>query len=102
MRVFLKEFREFIKDYKVVPLAIAFIIGAASTNLVQSIVNNLIMPLITPFIPNGAWQNAKLALGPIVIAWGALLSSVINFLIIALVVFLFAKYILREERVSKK
>jgi len=96
------EFKEFLKEYKIMPLAIAFIIGGAATTLIQSVVNNLIMPLITPFIPNGAWQTAKLNLGPIVISWGAFLSSIINFVIIAFVVFLIAKTLLKEDKVSKK
>lgn len=98
----LKEFKEFLKEYKVVPLAIAFIMGVAATALIQSVVNNLIMPLITPFIPGGAWQTATFSIGPIVIGWGALLGSVINFVIIAFVVFLVAKYLFKEEKVAKK
>jgi len=97
-----KEFAEFLKEYKVVPLAIAFVIGVAATALIQSIVNNLIMPLITPFIPRGAWQTAVLKLGPIVIGWGALVGAIINFIIIAFVVFLIAKIVLKEENVTKK
>ena len=99
---FLKEFKEFLKEYKVIGLAVAFIIGAAATDLVKSIVANVVMPLITPFIPNGAWETATFHMGPIVIAWGAFLSSLINFIIIAFVVFLIAKLILREEKVGKK
>ena len=98
----LHEFRDFLKEYKVVPLAVAFIIGVAATALIQSIVNNLIMPLITPFIPKGAWQTATLKLGPIVIGWGALLGAIINFVIIAFVVFIIAKAVLREKKVTKK
>jgi large conductance mechanosensitive channel len=98
----LKEFKEFLKEYKVVPLAIAFIMGVAATALIQSVVNNLIMPLITPFIPGGAWQTATFSLGPIVIGWGALLGAMINFVIIAFVVFLIAKYLFKEEKVTKK
>jgi large conductance mechanosensitive channel len=98
----IKEFKEFLKEYKVVPLAIAFIMGVAATTLIQSIVNNLIMPLITPFIPGGAWQSAKFSIGPIVIGWGALLGAVINFVIIAFVVFIIAKFLFKEEKVSKK
>ena len=60
------------------------------------------MPVITSFIPGGAWQTATLSLGPIVISWGAFLGSAINFLIIAIVVFMIAKKILKEEKVSKK
>ncbi|MBS3149255.1 MscL family protein [Candidatus Woesearchaeota archaeon] len=98
----LKEFKEFLKEYKVIPLSIAFIIGIAATSLIQSIVNNLIMPMITPFIPNGAWQTATFSLGPIIIGYGALLGAIINFIIIAFVVFIIAKIILKEEKVTKK
>ena len=94
----LKEFKEFLKEYKVIPLSIAFIIGIAATSLIQSIVNNLIMPMITPFIPNGAWQTATFSLGPIIIGYGALLGAIINFIIIAFVVFIIAKIILKEEK----
>lgn len=96
------EFKEFLKEYKVVGLAVALIIGLASTDLVKSVVNNLVMPIITPFIPKGAWETATFSIGSIVIGWGALLGSVINFIVIAWVVFLIAKYILKEEKVSKK
>ena len=98
----LKEFKEFLKEYKVVPLAIAFIMGVAATSLIQSVVNNLIMPLITPFIPGGAWQSATFSLGPIVMGWGALLGAIINFVIIAFVVFMIAKFLFKEEKVEKK
>lgn len=98
----LHEFRDFLKEYKVVPLAIAFIIGVASTALIQSIVNNLVMPIITPFIPGGGWQAATLKLGPIVIGWGALVGAIINFVIIAFVVFIIAKAILKEKKETKK
>ncbi len=102
MRKTLFEFKEFLKEYKVVPLAIAFIMGVAATALVKSLVDNLIMPIITPFIPGGEWQQATLSLGPIVLGWGSFLGSLINFLVIAWVVFLVAKFILREEKVAKR
>lgn len=98
----LKEFKEFLQEYKVIGLAVALIIGLAATSLVNSIVNNLVMPIITPFIPNGAWQTATLKIGIIVIGWGALLGAIINFAVIAFVVFLIAKYMLKEEKVTKK
>lgn len=97
-----KEFIDFLKEYKVVGLAIAFIIGAASTTLVKSLVNNIIMPMITPFLPAGAWRTATFSLGPIKIGWGEFTAELINFLIIAIVVFVIAKAILREQKVTKK
>jgi large conductance mechanosensitive channel len=98
----IQEFKEFLKEYKVIGLAVALIIGLAATALVKSVVDNLVMPIITPFIPGGAWQTATLTLGKIVIGWGALLGAIINFVIIALVVFIIAKYALKEEKVTKK
>jgi large conductance mechanosensitive channel len=99
---FISEFLDFLKEYKVVPLAIAFIMGVAATALITSLVNNIIMPLISPLLPGGDWQTAILVLGPFKIGWGPFLASLINFIIIAFVVFLVAKYIFREEKVAKK
>jgi len=101
MKIF-KEFKEFLDQYKVIGLAIAFVMGAAATALVQSLVKDVVMPIITPFIPGGAWQTATFSMGPIVISWGSFLGALINFVILALVVFLVAKWILKEEKVEKK
>jgi large conductance mechanosensitive channel len=98
-----QEFREFLKEYKIVGLAIAFIMGLAANTLVKSLVDNVVMPLITPFIPGGGWQTATWSFGIWKgIGWGAFLAALIYFLIIAWVIFLFAKFILKEEKVTKK
>jgi large conductance mechanosensitive channel len=98
----IKEFKDFLSEYKVVGLAVAFIIGAAATTLVQSLVNNIIMPLVTPFIPGGEWQKAVWHTGPFVIGWGPFLAACINFTILAFAVFMIAKFVLKEEKVTKK
>ncbi len=98
----LSEFKEFLDEYKVMGLAVAFIMGIAATSLVQSLVNDIIMPCITPFIPNGDWAKATLAIGPVLIKWGSFLSQLINFIILALVVFFVAKFFLGEQKVTKK
>jgi len=95
---FLKEFKEFLNEYKVMALAVAFIIGIAAADLIQSLVNNIIMPVIASFIPGGAWEEATFSLGPAMIRWGAFVSSVINFLIIALVVFMVARRVMKQEK----
>lgn len=69
------EFMEFLREYKVIALAVAFIIGVAATALVKSLVDNIIMPIITPFIPGGAWKTATFTLGPVVIGWGPFLGE---------------------------
>ncbi|MBP1927870.1 large conductance mechanosensitive channel [Methanolinea mesophila] len=99
---FLKEFKDFLYEYKIIGLAIAFIMGLAANQLIKSLVDNIIMPIITPFIPGGAWQTATLLLGPIVISWGAFLGDLVYFIIVALVIFLIAKKLLKEEKVEKK
>jgi large conductance mechanosensitive channel len=98
----LSEFKEFLYEYKVIPLAIALIMGIAATAFIKSFVDNIVMPIITPFIPGGAWETATIAVGPIVLRWGAFLGELINFIIIAFVVFLVAKMALKEEKVAKK
>lgn len=98
----LKEFMDFLYEYKVIGLAIAFIMGLAANQPVKSLVDNIIMPVITFFIPGGDWQTAKLAIGPIIISWGQFLSDLIYFIIVAFVIFLIAKKVLREDKVTKK
>jgi len=102
MKKMLKEFKDFLEEYKVMGLAIAFIIGAAITTLVKSLVDNIIMPIITPFIPGGAWQTATVSIGPIVLGLGAFAGAILNFVIIAFVVFMIAKHLFKEEKVTKK
>ncbi len=98
----MSEFRDFLTEYKVIGLAIAFIMGAAITALVTSLVNNIIMPVVAVLLPNGDWQTAVLELGPVQLGIGAFLSALLNFAIIAFVIFLMAKIVLKEEKVTKK
>ncbi|MFA5303907.1 MAG: MscL family protein [Candidatus Nanoarchaeia archaeon] len=96
------EFKEFLHDYKVMGLAIAFMMGAAINSLITSLVNDIIMPLITSFVPEGAWKEATLIIGPVVLNWGSFLSNLINFVIIALIIFLIAKIFFKEKKEAKK
>ncbi|MBN2252171.1 MAG: MscL family protein [Kosmotogaceae bacterium] len=96
------EFKDFLKEYKVLPLAIAFIMGAAITAVVTSLVNDMIMPIVEPLMPSGGWQSAKLTIGSVELGVGSFLAALVNFIIIAWVVFVMAKMILKEEKVTKK
>jgi large conductance mechanosensitive channel len=96
------EFMEFLKEYKVVALAIAFIMGVAATSLIKSLVDNIVMPCITPLLAGGAWKTATFAIGPIQLGVGAFLAELINFVIIAFVIFVVAKYVMKETKVAKK
>ncbi|MFA5333911.1 MAG: MscL family protein [Candidatus Nanoarchaeia archaeon] len=98
----IKEFKEFLYEYKIMGLAIAFMMGAAINSLITSLVNDIIMPLITSFVPEGAWKDTTLIIGPVVLKWGSFLSNLINFVIIALVIFFIAKIFFKEKKEAKK
>jgi large conductance mechanosensitive channel len=98
----ISEFKEFLEEYKVIGVAVAFIMAAAATSLVKSLVDNIIMPLISPILPGGDWQTAILLVGPFKFGSGAFLGACINFIVIAFVIFLIAKMVLKEEKVTKK
>ena len=90
---FIEEFTAFLNKYGIVGLAIAFIMGGATGKLVSALVSDIIMPFITFFIPGGAWQEATLTLGPIVLAGGHFVGVVIDFVIIAFVIFWLMKMV---------
>ncbi len=98
----LKEFMAFLKQYGVIGLAIAVIIGGKLNALVAAAVEGILMPIITFFIPGGAWRTATLDLGPFHFLLGPFLGALIDFLIAAWLIFVLAKKILREEKVAKR
>jgi large conductance mechanosensitive channel len=109
---FIKEFKEFAVKGNVMDLAVGVIIGAAFGKIVDSVVNDLIMPIIGIFfsadfsnlyiplkdgIPSGLPLEEAKKLGP-VFAWGNFISVIINFLILAFVIFLLVKGMNRLRR----
>jgi len=98
----IKEFAGFLKNYGVVGLAIAVIIGGKLNELVTSFVNDLIMPLLfQPFL-NAANVDDIKKLNYHGIFYGKVMGSFLDFIVVAAIVFLFAKLILKEELVQKK
>lgn len=93
-----KEFLEFLKEYKVVSLAIAFVMGSASTALVNSFVKDMLMPVVVPLVSTGPWRDAVLEAGPVRLMYGAFFAELINFLLLAAVVFIVVKKIIKEDR----
>ena len=91
-----KEFKDFALKGNVIDLAIGVIIGAAFSKIITSVVDDIIMPLINPLMPPGGWQQLVIYPG---IKLGSFLSVVLNFLIIAFILFLIVKGI---NRVRKK
>ena len=84
----LKEFKAFAMRGNVVDLAVGVIIGGAFGKIVGSFVNDIVMPIINPLIPGGDWKTIEIGPG---IKLGSFLGTVLDFLIIAFVIFLMVK-----------
>jgi large conductance mechanosensitive channel len=97
-----KEFVSFLKQYGIIGLAIAVIIGGKLNDLVSSVVSDLVMPLLFQPALKAANVDDIRKLSHNGILYGKVLGAAIDFVVVALVVFLFAKFILKEESVSKK
>ena len=83
----INEFKDFLSQYKVMGLAVAFILGLYLGALVKSLVDNLIMPIVQIFTPGVDWE--AFVLGPFRI--GAFVGDLITFLIVAFVIFMIVK-----------
>jgi large conductance mechanosensitive channel len=105
----MQEFMDFLKTFGVIGLAIAFIIGAAASKLVTALVNDIVNPFVGLFLPAGDLQemsvNATSVVGSGAVSefkYGDLIANIIDFLIIALIVFIayrqLSKYKLVEDK----
>lgn len=89
----IKEFKEFISKGNAIDLAIGVIIGAAFGGIISSIVADLLMPLIGIVIGGVDFSGLNVTIGGAVLPYGKLIQAIINFLIIAFVLFLLVKAI---------
>lgn len=94
----LREFRDFINRGNVMDLAVAVIIGAAFTAIITSLVDDILMPLIGVILGGIDFTQLTITFGSAVIAYGNFIQAVINFLIIAFVVFLIVRTINRLQK----
>jgi large conductance mechanosensitive channel len=113
----LKEFKDFIAKGNVMDMAVGIIVGAAFTAIVKSMVDDLINPIIGIFmggidftnlffVISGDGTYASLAeardAGAAVFAYGSFIMALINFLIIAFVVFMLVRYVNKVKEASQK
>ncbi len=104
----ISEFKTFIARGNVIDLAVGIIIGTAFTAIVNSVVNDIIMPLVGIIIGGFDFSSLALTVGTgdnaAVLTYGAFIQAVINFLIIAMCVFLIVKVIntVTEKAVKKE
>jgi large conductance mechanosensitive channel len=92
-----REFREFLLKQNAFALAIGVVIGAAIGKVVSGIVDDVVMPIVGLALPGGEWRNAQFVLsGQNAIKYGDLAGRFVDFLLIALVVFLLSKAFLEK------
>ncbi len=98
---FVREFTDFLQTFGVIGLAIGFVIGVASSAVVNSLVKDLINPIVGLVLPTGnlaslnATVTSPVSGKPSVFLYGDFISQVIYFIIIALVVFVMYKQLKR-------
>lgn len=103
-----KDFMAFLKQYGVIGLAIAVVIGGKVNTLVTAFVDGLVMPLVGLATPGGDWRAMSIFLSSDTsetapaIKIGLILGALLDFVIVAFIVFWFAKRVLREETVAKR
>ena len=101
MKKFLAEFKEFISKGNVLDLAVGVIIGGAFSSIVTALTDNIIKPLINCI--GGADIQGKIHLvGDNYIDYGAFISAIINFVIMAFIIFLIVKAVNKMMTVGKK
>lgn len=81
------EFKDFLSKYKVMGIAVAFIMGIYLGALIQALVSDLIMPIIQLIPGMGKWD--EIAVGPFMV--GRFIGALITFLIVAFVIFIIVK-----------
>lgn len=87
----LKEFKEFIAKGNALQMAVGIVIGSSFTAIVNSIVNDLIMPLVGIISGGVDFSRLAITVGEATFAYGNFIQAVINFLIIAFVLFIIVK-----------
>lgn len=92
----LSEFKGFLLKQNIVALAIAVLVGTALNRLVQALVDDFVMPIVSAITPSGEWQKAEWHLGPLNFLIGDFLSALLNFLIVGFVAWRIAKLLIKE------
>lgn len=96
----LKEFRDFAMRGNVVDLAVGVIIGGAFGKIVASLVNDILFPLIGLLLGGVNFAEKSVTVGAAMVKYGAFVQSIIDFVIIAFVIFLMIRTINRLQKPS--
>lgn len=98
MKKFLQEFKDFAMRGNVIDLAVGVIIGGAFSAITTSLINDIIMPLIGIFVSEASFADLSVSLGNAEITYGNFIQAVLNFIIMAFIVFCMVKSINKLSR----
>ena len=98
----IRGFRDFIRDYGVLPLAIGVVIGTAVNDFVKTLVDGIVTPFISLISPGSELQTLRFVFHGAVFKIGAVLNALLSLLIVAFLVYATVKVVLRDERLLKK
>lgn len=99
---FISEFREFIQNGNVMDMAVGVIVGAAFKSIIDSVVNDILMPIVGIFAGADSFSSLSLEVGGAVITYGNFISAIVNFLILSFVLFLIVKAMNKMKSLQKK
>lgn len=94
----LKEFKEFAMRGNVLDLAVAVIIGGAFGKIITSLVADVLMPLIGLVLGGINFADLSFTVGAAVVKWGAFVQSIVDFVIIAFVIFMIVRAMNRMQK----
>jgi large conductance mechanosensitive channel len=90
------EFRGFLTKTNALALAVGVIIGAAVGNIVSALSADILMPIISLFLPGGSWREAKMPLNAnSAILYGHFIGTIVDFLVVSFVVFLIVRTLVK-------
>ncbi len=102
MKKFLQEFKTFAMRGNVMDLAVGVIVGGAFSSITNSLINDIIMPIVGIFVSQASFADLPLSVGGAVITYGNFIQAVLNFVILAFVVFCMVKAVNRVAHTQKK
>jgi len=102
MKKFLEEFKAFAMRGNVMDLAVGVIVGGAFSSITNSLINDIVMPIVGIFVGEATFADLHVNLGGAVITYGNFIQAVLNFLILAFVVFCMVKAVNRVKREKKE
>jgi len=102
MKGFIEEFKAFAVKGNVIDLAVAVVIGAAFGKIVSSLVDNIIMPLVGVILGGKSFAGMSYQVGDAMVTYGVFIQAVVDFFIVALVIFMVVKAINKAQETVKE